>query len=74
MCLRSNLKRELGFTLRLSPDDERDNDTQAEQDSESDDIPARCPSPNRQQAEAENQQTWKKNTVQKPQKNYQTNS
>lgn len=56
--LRSNLKRELGFTLRLSPDDKRDNDAQAEQDTESDNIPHCSSTQDGQQTEAEDQQTW----------------
>lgn len=50
--LRSNLKRELGFTLRLSPDDKRDNDAHAEQDTESDNIPHGSSAQDSQQTEA----------------------
>lgn len=58
MCvMRSNLKRELGFTLWLSPDDKRDNDTDAEQDTESDNIPHCTSTLDSHQTEAEDQQT-----------------
>lgn len=50
--LRSNLKRELGFTLRLSPDDERDDDAHAEQDTESDNIPHSSSAQDSQKTEA----------------------
>lgn len=61
MCvMRSNLKRELGFTLRLSPDDKCDNDTHAEQDTENDNIPHCTSTLDGQQTKAEDQQTWKR--------------
>lgn len=61
--MRTNLKRELGFTLRLSPDDKCDNDTHAEQDAESDNIPHCNSALDGHQTEAEDQQTWKRSSL-----------
>lgn len=59
----TNLKRELGFTLRLSPDDKCENDTHAEQDTESDNIPHCTSALDGHQTEAEDQQTWKRSSL-----------
>lgn len=55
-----NLKRELGFTLRLSPDDKRENERQTEQHAKRHDIPHWKSSQNSQHAEGKNQHTWKR--------------